>query len=103
MLWFLLKNTINPNKENKKAPKRGRGEIMDKKIEFTILKENMLQLQVCCNLSPEEMKERQEEFEALMPFSGTRLGWRLDWNEAEEYAPVKCGELDGFWHYILWC
>ena len=74
-----------------------------KEIKFQILREGLLQLQVCCNLSPEEMKERQKEFESLMPPSGTRIGWVLDWKEAGEFAPVKCGELDGFWHYILWC
>ena len=74
-----------------------------KEIKFKILRENLLQLQVCCNLSPEEMKERQEEFEALMPFSWTVHGWKLDWKEAGEFAPVKCAESDGFWHYILWC
>ena len=29
----------------------------DKNIRFMILRETLLQLQICCNLSPEEMKE----------------------------------------------
>ena len=75
-----------------------------KNIRITILREGALQLQICCNLSPEEMKKRKKEAERLLPYSGTRLGWQIELEpEDESLAPVPCADDEGYWHYIAMC
>ena len=73
-----------------------------KNIRITVLREGFLQLQICCNLSPEEMKERKKEVENLLPYSGTKAGWQVEL-ENEAFAPVRCADDDGYWHYIAFC
>ena len=77
-------------------------EEMKKNIRFMVLQESILRMQICCNLSPEEMKERKKEVEALLPFAGTRRGLEVDL-ETEELAPVPCADDEGHWHYICRC
>ncbi|MBE6546326.1 MAG: hypothetical protein E7668_02650 [Ruminococcaceae bacterium] len=74
----------------------------DKNIRFMILRETLLQLQICCNLSPEEMKDRKKEVEKLLPFAGTRLGWQIEL-EREGFAPVPCADDKEYWHYVCFC
>lgn len=73
-----------------------------KKIEFEILQMRGLAMQICINLSPEEMKERKKEAEFLLPISGTSTGWVIDL-EREENRPVPCADIPGRWHYICYC
>lgn len=76
--------------------------MKQKNIRFMVIRENLLQLQICCNLSPEEMRERKKEVEELLPFAGTKLGWQVEL-ENKEFAPVACAEDEGHWHYICFC
>lgn len=73
-----------------------------KNIRITVLRQGLLQLQICCNLEPEEMRKRKKEVEELLPFAGTINGWRIEL-EDERYAPVKCADDEGYWHYIAFC
>ena len=74
--------------ENKKKP-----------VFWMKLKENLLFMQICCNLAPEEMKEREGEVIGLIPPAGTQLGWSVKW----DVDPVQCAEMEGYWHYMLEC
>ena len=74
---------------------------MDKKKAIIVmtLQESLLCMQICCNLSPEEMKERETEVFNLLPSPGTvRTSWSVNW----DIAPVRCAAQEGFWHYICW-
>ncbi len=74
---------------------------MEKKKEIFVMKikENLLCMQICCNLSPEEMKEREKEVFQLLPPPGTVMtSWSVNW----DIAPVRCAHQEGFWHYICW-
>lgn len=75
-----------------------------KDIEIKVLKENMLQLQICCNLAPEEMRKRKEEAEGLLPSLSFGLRWRVELDQetflGEPITPVPCSEKEGYWHYI---
>lgn len=73
-----------------------------KNIRFMVLQESMTRLQICCNLSPEEMRERKKEAEELLPFAGTKLGWQVEL-DMKEIAPVPCADDEGHWHYICLC
>lgn len=73
-----------------------------KNIRFMILRESLLQMQICCNLSPKEMKERKKEVEELLPYAGTMGGWEIEL-EDKAFAPVPCADDAGHWHYIAFC
>ena len=38
-----------------------------KEIKLEVLRVNLLGIQFCCNLSPDEMKDRKEEAENMLP------------------------------------
>ena len=76
--------------------------MMEKKIEFVVLQERGLAMQICCNLSPDEMRERKKEVECLLPYSGTTIGWKIDL-EHDYHQPVPCADIPGRWHYICLC
>lgn len=73
-----------------------------KNIRYTILRENLLQMQICCNLDPDEMKQRKKEVEELLPCARSMNGWQIELDD-EQYAPVKCADDEGYWHYIAFC
>lgn len=73
-----------------------------KDIKFEVLREHILSMQICCNLSPDEMRERKKEVEKLLPDSGTSNGWIIELDD-ERVAPVKCADNEGHWHYIAIC
>lgn len=76
--------------------------MKEKNIRITILRQGLVQLQICCNLSPEEMAKRKKEAEELLPFTGTSHGWEIELKD-EAYAPVPCSDDEGYWHYIAFC
>lgn len=82
---------------NEKTPHE-RGENENKKAIFVMkIKENLLYMQICCNLAPEEMREREKEVFALLPHPGTvTASWSVSW----DIQPVKCAHQEGYWHYI---
>lgn len=73
-----------------------------KNIRYQILRETLFAMQICCNLNPEEMRERKKEVEELLPCAGTRNGWKIELDD-ESVAPVKCSDDEGYWHYIAYC
>lgn len=73
-----------------------------KEIVYEILQEHGLTMQICINLSPEEMEERKKEVESLLPYSGTTMGWQVDL-EHDYHKPVPCSDIPGRWHYICLC
>ncbi len=73
-----------------------------KTIRYQILRQGFIQMQICCNLSPEEMKERKHELEEMLPEAGTFNGWQIEL-EDEEFKPVKCADDPNYWHYIAFC
>lgn len=83
-------------------------EIKNKNVRFVILREGLIHIQICCNLSPEEMRERKKEVEALLPFAGTTKGWHIILEgdnpfDEESLLPVPCADDEGHWHYICLC
>lgn len=80
-----------------------------KEIEIEVLRVNLLGIQFCCNLSPEEMKERKEEAEKKLPyipdFLGSRFYIQLDGEElcGVDLSPVPCDSKEGHWHYLAFC
>lgn len=73
-----------------------------KDVKFEVLREHIFSMQICCNLSPDEMRERKKEVEKLLPDSGTSNGWIIELDD-ERVAPVKCADNEGLWHYIAIC
>ena len=79
-----------------------------KEIKIDQIVDRLLFLVICCNLSPEEMRERKKEVEALLPWSGTTMGWNImlenDPNlEGFPTAPEPCDTIEGNWHYTVMC
>lgn len=78
-----------------------------KEIRIEQIQDRLLTLIVCCNLSPEEMSERKEEVERLLPPSGTTMGWKIILDDGDvpevSMAPVPCDTIKGNWHYIAMC
>lgn len=71
----------------------------EKAIIVMTIRERLLSMQICCNLAPEEMKEREQEVFNLLPPPGTcTTTWSVNW----DIEPVRCAEQEGFWHYICW-
>ena len=73
-----------------------------KNIRVTILRQGLLEMQICCNLTPKEMSKRKKEAEKLLPLAGSTTGWLIEL-EDERYAPVACDDDAGYWHYIAFC
>jgi hypothetical protein len=64
--------------------------------DFMIVKEELLLLQVCTQLSPEDASARlNEEY----PEAGTPRGWFF----AEDIAQVECEERSDHFHYVFEC
>ena len=117
ILLFALDKTknvcYNDNVKRKQQTKKTakirleEGDMEDHLLNFSILSENIFQLQICCNLSPEEMKERKKEVENRLPFAGTTSGWVIQLEDDAEIdiqiAPVKCDSKEGYWHYVAFC
>lgn len=76
---------------------------MEKNIRVTVLRQGLLNMQICCNLSPEEMAQRKKEVEELLPYAGTKNGWQIELDAGSEFAPVPCADDAGYWHYIAFC
>ena len=79
-----------------------------KEIEIEVLRVNLLGIQFCCNLSPEEMKERKEVAEKKLPYIPDFLGSRLkiqleDTLFGVDLSPVPCDSKEGYWHYLAFC
>lgn len=67
---------------------------MDKIIK---LRENLLSMQICTTISPEEKHTINDELRNCgLWYSGTTSGWILN----ETVEPVKCTDIEGRWHYI---
>lgn len=79
-----------------------------KEIKLEVLRVNLLGIQFCCNLSPDEMKDRKEEAENMLPYIPEFLGSRLE-IELEgtmfgiDLSPVPCDNKEGHWHYLAFC
>nr|DAN97948.1 MAG TPA: hypothetical protein [Caudoviricetes sp.] len=79
-----------------------------KVIEIEVLRVNLLGIQFCCNLSPDEMKDRKEEAENMLPYIPEFLGSRLEIQlEGKifgiDLSPVPCNGKEGNWHYLAVC
>ena len=70
-----------------------------KKIEVEIIREHLVNAQICCNISPLAARIRRKAIEQELPSTGIRSQWKIDFS----IKPVRCAEKKGFWHYILVC
>ena len=73
--------------------------------EFEIIRENFLSIQICANISPDEMEMYANEIEGKMPECGTSMGWRFVSYEGDyqNIKPVKCDDNHANYHYVLLC
>lgn len=62
-----------------------------------IIKQGVLNLQVCTNMNEEDIEQAVNE---IYP-CGTTVGWVL--SKREGVAPVECSKKKGYIHYILDC
>lgn len=68
--------------------------------QFEVVRQTLLQLQVCSPIPPERSKELEFNVQQHFP-AGTTNNWRLD--DQEHMKPVKCWSTDGNWHYMFIC
>ena len=73
-----------------------------KKIVIAGFSQGLVMASVCCNLSPDEMRERKKEAEELLPSTNVSHGWEIEL-DAKEYTPERCHDIEGFWHYFASC
>lgn len=75
---------------------------MVKKLVVASFAEGIVWSTLCCNLSPEEMRERKKEVEEQLPCTGTSHGWEIVLEGALAYTR-PCEDIPGFWHYVVAC
>ena len=82
-----------------------------KELRIDQIQDRLLTLIVCCNLSPEEMRERKAEVMSKLPPCGTSMGWEIVIDDTQfpkiakqvPIAPVPCDTIEGNWHYVVMC
>ena len=73
-------------------------DLQNKFEEFEVIRESIIQLQVCTKIEPGNEEILSDLVSQKRP-SGTSMGWQVDKN----YKPVQCLNDNEKWHYILSC